>query len=205
MAQLSFFSAEACVPEITDLAGVLCAGGQIASFAATAARLSIVVDESWRAEVLAGEFGLRGVDAEVARSDGGHALIRTAFRADLIPLATAWTGGAVKAVPADLRLYGPALRLWVLAGGRRADSGGGFLLGLDPRAPDTHGPLSHAVGHLGLLPPARAGALVGARAGGPAVRISGTKRLRRLAELVGEPPVGAETTWPNSRLPVPAA
>lgn len=208
VAQLSFFSADASAPSVADLAGVLCGPGQLASFAATAARLSVLVDERWRAEVLAAEFARRGVDAEVASSDAGHALVRTAFRADLIPLAAAWSRGAVKAVPPDLRLDGPMLRLWLLASGRRPAMdapNGAYLLGLDPRAPDTHEPLVRAARGLGLLPDARAGATVGVRGGGPAVRVTGAKRLRRLAELAGAPPSGAEHSWPAALLPTPTA
>lgn len=199
MAQLSFFSADARAPCRADLAGLLCAQGQVATFASSAARLSVVTDDDWRARALAEELELRGVDAGLARSESGHPFVRTAFRSDLIALAKAWTRGAVKAVPPGLALDGAALRLWAIASGRRADAerAQGFLLGLDPGAPDTHDPIWRAVARAGLVPVSRGGSLLGARGGGPAVRISGRKRLLRLIELVGDAPPGGQDAWPR--------
>jgi hypothetical protein len=188
--QLSFFSAEANTPKVDDLAGLLCCQGQVASFGNTAARLSVVVDEPWRAEAIAAALHERDMDAEVTTSEEDHPLVRTAFRADLIPLATAWTRGAVKAVPTGLALDGAALRLWALAGGRVAE--GGYLLGLDPHAPDTFEPLGGALARCGL-----AATMLGVRGGGPGLRVSGLRRLNRLAELVGAPPsTSAQAHWP---------
>lgn len=194
MEQLSFFSAEAEGPKVGDLAGVLCAHGQIATFGRTAARLSVVVEHTWRARVLAAEFGARGVDAEVTddtTSDQGQLLVRTAFRADLLELATAFNRGAVKSLPAGFRMDGGSLRLWTLACG--VGNARGYLLPLDRRAPDTHRHLLTALGQIGL-----AGSLVGPRGGGPAVRVTGRRRLASFAELVGEPPQGAEAVWPQA-------
>lgn len=190
MGQLSFFSAEANTPRLADLAGLLCAHGQLASFGGTAARLSIVLEERWRAEAIAAALAERGVEAELAASEESHLLVRTAFRADLIPLATAWSSGAAKAVPAGLALDGAMLRLWALAAGDRCD--GGYLLGLDPDAPDTHEPLGGSMARCGL-----AATMLGARGGGPGLRVSGLRRLNRLAELVGAAPAGpAQGRWP---------
>lgn len=155
------------------------------------ARLSVVVADQWRAAALAGECTLRGVLAELATSDAGLPLLRTAFRADLAELASAWTRGAVKAVPAVFEPDGPVLRLWAQTTGRRDSRG--YLLGLDPRAPDTHEPLVAALATAGLAP-----LLHGERGGNPAVRISGRRRLSRLAELVGAPPPAAPLDgWPS--------
>jgi hypothetical protein len=187
--QLSFFSAEATGPRLADLSGVLCAQGQLVSFGRTAARLSVVVEEQWRAQVLAAEFRRRGADAQLASSEGGHPLVRTAFRVDLISLATAWNRGAVKAVPAGFRLDGAKLRMWALAAGTPVERG--YLLALDPRDPDSHTRLVAALGALGLPCP-----VVGPGAGGPALRVRGRRRLETLAELIGEPPPGAEAAWP---------
>ena len=116
--------------------------------------------------------------------------MRTAFRTDLIAMADAWTAEADKAVPAGLALDGAALRLWTLATGRWIDNG--YLLGLDPRAPQTHEPLVKALALIGL--PA---GLLDARAGGPGVRLTGRRRLGRLVELVGRAPTpAAEECWP---------
>lgn len=189
--QLSFFSVDARAPTVADLAGLLCASGQTVRFGrGGAARLSMVVDEQWRVAALAAECALRGVIAELAASQDGRPLLRTAFRADLAELAAAWTRGAVKAVPACFEAHGPILRLWAQAAGRR--DGRGYLLALDPHAPDTHEPIAAALARAGL-----AAVPLGPRAGGPALRITGRRRLGRLAELVGAPPAtAAPDAWP---------
>jgi hypothetical protein len=193
--QLSFYSAEARAPRVADLAGLLCGPGQAVSFGrGTAARVSVVVPERWRAAALAGALAERGVEAEVGTSEEGQALVRTAFRVDLTQLAAAWLRGAVKAVPPGFDLDGAVLRLWVLTAGRPVDAG--LLLGLDPHAPDTHQPLRRALAMAGL--PA---ALLGVRAGGPALRVVGRRRLDRLVELIGPPPRGAEPCWPGVAVP----
>ncbi|GAA4836897.1 hypothetical protein [Saccharopolyspora rosea] len=191
MDQLSFFSAEARQPRIADLAGLLCGPGQAVGFGrGTAARLSVVVAEEWRARALVAACAERGVDAQLGRSDEGRPLVRTAFRADLTALAARWLRGAVKSVPADFAPDGPALRIWALTAGCAEPSG--YRLGLDPHAPDTHAPLVAALRRSGLETRP-----IGPRAGGPALRLTGRKRLARLAELVGPTPDGAiERTWP---------
>ncbi|MFE9743936.1 hypothetical protein ACFYOT_03425 [Saccharothrix saharensis] len=116
----------------------------------------------------------------------------TAFRTDLAGLAARWLDGDRKVVPPDFALDGAALRLWALASGRWVESGSGYLLGLDPEAPDTHEPLRKALATSGLP-----STLLTGRAGGPALRVTGRRRLERLAELVGRAPRGvAERTWP---------
>lgn len=187
--QLSLFSADATAPALADLAGVLCGHGQVARFAGSAARLSVVVDAQWRADAIAAELEARGIAAEVARSGSGHPLVRTAFLRDLAPMAHAWTRGAVKAVPEGFTPDGPMLRLWALAGGRA--EGRAYLLDLDPSAPDTHRKLTDALARAGLR-----GVLRGPRAT-PAVQLSGKRRLAALAGLMGHPPAGAEGCWPG--------
>ena len=189
--QLSFFSVDARLPVVGDLAGLLCGPGQTVRFGrGGSARLSVVVADSWRVRALAGECANRGVEVDVAVSDDGRPLVRTAFRADLAELAAAWMRGAVKAVPAGLELEGHTLRLWAQAAGRC--DGRGYVLGLDPHAPDTHEPLTAALVRVGLTP-----VLLGARGGGPALRITGRRRLGRLVELIGAPPPGATAdSWP---------
>ncbi|AOS61140.1 hypothetical protein [Actinoalloteichus hymeniacidonis] len=183
-AQLSFFSSEARPPRVDDLGGLLCAQGQAVGFGhGTAARISVITEDAWRVRELRNLCLARGVDVELARSDEGYPLLRTAFRTDLAALAARWLRGAMKSVPAGLELHGPALRIWAAAAGRM--DGSGFLLGLDPRAPDTHGPIAEALARSGL--PAAA---LGARAGGPALRVTGRRRIARLAELVGAAPTG---------------
>lgn len=190
MSQLSLFSADARPPRAADLAGLLCGPGQVARFGAgDQARLSIVLADPGRAAAVQSGCAAAGVDLEPVRTESGATALRSAFRCDLVELATGWTRGAVKAVPAEWQLDGAALRLWALAAGC-SDERGGYLLALDPHAPQTHLPLIAAITRLGL-PPARV-------RGAGALRISGTRRIARLVELVGPaPPVIAAADWPR--------
>lgn len=196
---ISLFSAEASGPGLPDLAGLLCGQGQITGFGRTAARLSVVVEEPWRAHVLARECRRRGADAQVAVAECGSPQVRTSFRVDLLPLALRWlragcTGPAEddsgKAVPDGFRLSGAMLRMWALASGRPGPSG--YLLGVDPLAPRMHEGLLASLAPLGVH--AR---LLGPKAEAPAVRVNGRRRLDSLVELIGEPPAGAEAAWPD--------
>jgi hypothetical protein len=192
-AQISFFSAEAGQPGLADLAGLLCGPGQVARFGASGtARLSLVLDDPARAPALSAEMVVRGVGTELVEADSGSFALRTAFRSDLVELAAQWVRGAIKSVPEGFDPDGGALRFWTLATGvpdRRA----GYLLGLDPHAPQTHVPLAGVLTRLGL-PVVR----LGPRGGGPALRISGIRARRRFAELVGPPPPQeAAGCWPT--------
>jgi hypothetical protein len=184
------FSAEARPPQVSDLAGLLCGPGQITRFGAgDQARLSIVLPDPARAPAVATACAATGIAVTAVRTDSGGVALRTAFRCDLVGLARAWMRGSVKCVPEEWQLEGPALRMWALAAGR-PDERGGYLLGLDPHAPETHLPLIAAATRAGL-PPARDGR-------GPALRISGTRRVARLVELVGPVPPGTATAeWPR--------
>ena len=191
MSQLSFFSAESVPPAVTDLTGLLAAGGQVV-LVGGGARLSVVVDRPWRAEAIAEMVDEAGLDPEVSRTDEDTPLVRTAADARLVTIAADWTRGAVKTVPPQW-LPGPReLRAWALAAGTpEADR---YLLGLDPHAPDTHSPLASALMRVGIAP-----TLIGTRGARPALRISGRRRLSRLVENVGEPPDDAEalSQWPH--------
>lgn len=184
------FSAEARPPQVSDLAGLLCGPGQLTRFGAgDQARLSIVLPDPARAPAIAAACAATGIAVTAVRTDSGGVALRTAFRCDLVGLARAWMRGSVKCVPEGWQLDGPALRMWALAAGR-PDERGGYLLGLDPHAPETHLPLIAAATRAGL-PPARDGR-------GPALRISGTRRVARLVELVGPVPPGTATAeWPR--------
>jgi hypothetical protein len=190
--QPSLFSEQARAPLTADLAGVLCAQGQVYGFGrGVAARLSVVVDAPWRAAELERACALRELVAERGSTEEGRSVVRTAFVAELVPLAAAWTRGAVKSVPAGLQLDGATLRTWALAAGSR--DGRGYVLRLDPHAPGMHGPLAAALAAAGLAP-----ALLGPRGGGPALRVTGRRRVARLAELLGEPPADAPAGgWPG--------
>ena len=193
MSQLSFFSAEAMPPAITDLCGLLAATGQVVTSGGRA-RISIVVDAQWRAEAIAELIEQAGLEVEITRSDEGSPLVRTASVVDLRPLADQWTRGAVKAVPPGWVPSGRQLRVWALASGRGEAEGERFVLGLDPHAPDTHAPLAQALMRAGIAP-----TLIGTRGSGPGLRISGRRRLGRLVESIGEAPgnVDDRTGWPH--------
>ena len=195
MSQLSFFSAESVPPAIADLTGILAAPGQVSLVGdaqGRAARLSVVVDDLWRAEALAEMIAEAGLEPEIARTDENSPLVRTTVDHRLATIAAEWTRGAVKSVPQHW-LPGPReLRAWTLASGTpEADR---YLLGLDPHAPDTHSALASAMMRVGIAP-----TLIGTRGSHPALRISGRRRLSRLVENVGEPPEFADalSQWPR--------
>jgi hypothetical protein len=195
VSQLSFFTAESVPPAVADLSGVLAASGQIVMVGArevAGARLSVVVDQPWRAAALAEMIHEAGLEPEIARTEEDTPLVRTAVSELLRPIAAEWTRGAVKTVPPRW-LPGPReLRAWTLAAGTpEADR---YLLGLDPHAPDTHSPLASALMRVGIAP-----TLIGTRGGRPALRIGGRRRLSRLVENVGEPPADPEalSLWPR--------
>lgn len=189
--QLSFFSAssEPAVP--SDLAGLLCGPGQHVRRGDTA-RISVVVAELWRSEALLTEYADRDLDGEaVAASPDATWSVRTRFDAALDPLARQWSGsGAGKRVPPGFLLSGAALRLWCIAAVRQWEDG--YALGLGERDEACWEPVGAALAQAGL--PA---VLVGSRGGGPAYRITRRRRVRRLGELVGDPPAGApDGAWP---------
>jgi hypothetical protein len=188
---MSLFSAEARPAGVHDLAGLLCGPGQIVRFGAgDQARLSVALSDPAHAPAVVEACAAAGVPVGTVRTEHGTTVVRSAFRCDLVGLAREWTTGAVKGVPPGWQLDGAALRLWCLAAGQ-PDERGGWLLMLDPHAPDTHLPLIAAATRAGL-PPARVPR-------GPGLRISGTRRVRRLVELVGPPPRGVDPArWPRS-------
>ncbi|KAA0104129.1 hypothetical protein [Mycolicibacterium sp. P1-5] len=191
MSQLSFFSAESVPPAVADLTGLLATTGQVVVVGG-GARLSVVVDDLWRAEALAEMISETGLEAEIARTDENNPLVRTAVDARLSGIAASWTRGAVKTVPPQWLPGARELRAWTLAAGSpEADR---YLLGLDPHAPDTHSPLASALMRVGIAP-----TLIGTRGSRPALRISGRRRLSRLVENVGEPPKQMEalSAWPR--------
>ncbi|MGU3433063.1 hypothetical protein ACNHUS_08590 [Actinomycetes bacterium M1A6_2h] len=199
MGQLSFFSAESMPPAATDLSGLLAGPGQLVTVSpeggrSVKARISVVVDDDYRAHAIADMIEETGLDAEITRSEENRPLVRTSAVDDLRALATQWTKGAVKAVPAGW-VPGPReLRGWVLASGRIEAGGERFVLGLDPHAPDTHSTLVQSLMRAGIAP-----TLVGTRGTTPALRITGRRRLTRLLENIGDPPPGAENAggWPR--------
>ena len=123
--------------------------------------------------------------AEPARDRPGPAVasfeVRTAYSSRLNGLARAWPPP-----PDRLFLSGPRLRLWVAAAGEPRS--GGYALRLDPV--DNPGIADSALVRAGL-----AGTVSDQ---GLYYLISGKKRLRRLAELVGvRPPAAPQALWPG--------
>ena len=194
MNQLSFFSAESLPPSVTDLSGLLAATGHVVTSSGSA-RISVVVDAQWRADAIAELIEQCGLRAELGRSEEDRPLVRTASVPELSALASLWTKGAVKAVPPGWVPGSRELRAWVLASGRPEAEGERYVLGLDPHAPDTHSVLAQSLMRAGISP-----TLIGTRGSAPGLRITGRRRLLRLTENVGEPPlnVDARTIWPHA-------
>ncbi len=154
------------------------------------ARLSIVLGEQWRARVIMEAFDLRGLPGEQVRTFDGQFSVRTPFHRSVAPLAARWSRGSSKLPPPDWQLTAARVRLWALAAGRADPSG--YLLGLGRTDEACWAPAGMALAAAGL-----AGTLLGPRADGPAYRIVGQRRTRRLRELTGAPPEHAPAgTWP---------
>lgn len=159
------------------------------------ARLSVLVDERWRAETLAAEFALRGVGAEHAVLAATVAptgvAVRSAFSPALLERAESWMRGARESPPPGFVLGAGGLRLWAIAAGR-ADRAG-FLLGTGPPHGAVHAAAGAQLARMGLA------AVAVSQRGGPGWRVSSLRRIRRLAELLGEPPPGGAHLWPAVR------
>lgn len=187
--QLSLFGVEAADPSPADLAGLLAGPGRISRMGGTA-RVSVDVDAAWRVHVLVAEFALRGLAATWAPTAEGQLAVHTAYTSALAPLGAAWLRGGGQRPPARFFLSGPRLRLWVAAAGSVEPPG--FLLRLGPTDEGCWEAAGAALAAVGLP-----GALLGPRAGGPGYRITGRRRLARLAELVGDRPAAApRPAWP---------
>jgi hypothetical protein len=125
----------------------------------------------------------RHADASGGPPGGGVASfeVRTAYSSRLNGLARAWPATADQ-----LFLNGPRLRLWVAAAGE--PHAGGYALGIDPEK-------DHAIADAALV---RAGLAGLVSDDGRYYLILGRKRIRRLAELVGERPEAApKALWPG--------
>lgn len=198
--QPSLFGVEANDPAPGDLAGLLAGPGTLGRMGGTA-RVSVVVDAAWRVHVLVAELVRRGLTASWQPAGEGRYLVRTAYSIRLAGLARAWSGdGTGKRPPVPLHLAGHALRLWVAAAGsaspgptaspaRSSPPGGGsaapdgYELRLGPDDQMCWSAVGAALHAAGL-----SAALLSPVGGPPAYRITGRRRLERLAELVGPPP-----------------
>ncbi|MDT4975589.1 MAG: hypothetical protein QOG98_1347, partial [Pseudonocardiales bacterium] len=116
---------------------------------------------------------------------------RTAFHPDLVGSAARWTRGAVEGPPAGFALTPGGLRLWAIAAGHRDDVG--YLLGTAHPDDALHLAAGAQLSRLGVTAVEISGR------GEPGWRVTSLKRIRRLVELLGEPPPGAEQTWPRTR------
>ncbi|PZS31013.1 MAG: hypothetical protein DLM58_12600 [Pseudonocardiales bacterium] len=190
MTQFSLFGAAVAEPTLDDLGGVLLGGGHWAR-TADGARLSVVVTDRWRADALAAAFAVRGVDGPdaVIVAEGGFAA-RTAFHADLAAAAARWTRGANEGPPVGFVLTPGGLRLWAIAAGHPDDVG--YLLATAEPDDATHLAGGAQLSRLGVAAISISGR------GEPGWRVTSLKRIRRLVELVGEPPAGAEQSWPRA-------
>jgi hypothetical protein len=189
VSQLSLFGAAAREPVLADLEGLLAGNGQVVRRGDTA-RLSVLLDARWRVDMIVSQLAeLFGIVAEVVTAEAGTA-VGTPWSSQLLPVADAWTHGAVKRPPSGWALDGSRLRWWALAAGRQV--AGMYTLALG--ASDEHAwtSIGSALAMAGVP-----GALVGPRADGPAYRIVGRRRLVRLLELVGDRPAGVpDDAWP---------
>lgn len=132
--QLSLFGVEARPPTPMDLEGLLVGAGEVGRMGGTA-KVSIEVEDAWRAQVLRAECEQRGlvVSCEPTGVEDRWT-VRTAYAALLAPLAARWLDGTRKVCPADLVLDGRRLRLWVAAAGSW-DGQRAYLLRLAPSRP----------------------------------------------------------------------
>lgn len=192
--QLSFFGAGTEPAGPDDLAGLLAGPGQVVR-ADAGTRLSVVLrvpagHDSWRTDALIHAFEGAGLAGEVAETVDGLTAVRTNFVPELSELAKTWTRGAMKVPPAGFTLTGAQLRLWAIAAGWHDEVG--YLLALGESDESAWSGSGAALQSAGV-----SASLVGARAGGPAYRINGQRRLAKLRELIGDPPEGAPPDdWP---------
>lgn len=189
MSQLSLFGAAAREPVLVDLEGLLAGNGQVVR-RGDRARLSVVVTDPWRVDVLVASLADHlGLTADVTPAETGVA-VGTPWLPELLQVADSWTRGAVKSPPPGWVLDGSRLRWWCLSSGLTV--GGMYTLALGANDDHAWSAVGSALAVAGVP-----GALVGPRADGPAYRIVGRRRLVRLLELVGEAPGGLpEDAWP---------
>jgi hypothetical protein len=179
--QLVIFSADSAKPALGDLAGLLIGPGQVSRMGGTA-RVSVLVSQAWRVHALAAEFAARGLAISWEPTEDGAYWVRTSYSSTLIRLN-----------PPSF-LDGLRLRLWYLASGSLEEGEEhGVLLGLGHH---------HALARPALAPLGLDGEVVQ----GPAIRIVGEAKRRRLADLIGEGPARAPRgEWPIASRPAAQA
>lgn len=184
--QLPIFGAASADPAPTDLAGLLIGTGQLVRMGGTA-RVSVVVTQAWRVHVLVAEMAARRLAPTWEQVlDESHFTVRTAYTGILAPLGAAWLRGAVKAPPPNFALDGVRLRLWFVAAGSLNPDDSEIIMRLGANDENCHGPARRALRQLGID---------SEQVKGPALRISGRRRVRRFGELIGDHPHAA-APWP---------
>jgi hypothetical protein len=175
--QLGIFSADSARPTLADLTGLLIGPGQVSRMGGTA-RVSVSVSQAWRVHALAAEFAARGLSISWEPTDDGAYWVRTSYSSTLVRLTS------------PSFLDGLRLRLWFLAAGELEEGEEhGVLLGLGH---------NHALARPALAPLGLDGEVVK----GPAIRIVGEAKRRRLADLIGERPARApRAAWPIASRP----
>jgi hypothetical protein len=190
VSQTTFDSADALPPSLDHLDGLL-AGPAHAMLLDEGARVSVLLRDSWRSLPLLAGLEDVGVAAEVVTTSDGDLVVRTAVLPELRPVAERWTSGAVKRPPAGFALDGARLWWWCASAGSRDRTG--YVLTLGPHDEEAWPALGAALSTTGL--PA---VFLPESGGGPAYKVVGAKRLRRLAELVGPAPAGTpDGAWPT--------
>lgn len=204
--QLSLLAGDVAPPGVTDLEGLLCGTGHVvrgSGATADAARISVLVDDPWRVAAMEEQLDALGLldpsQPSPTPSRPQAISVRTRFDPRLLPVARRWARGATPVAPAPLHLDGHRLWWWAVSAGtsepdtgRRSGAMRAFRLRLAPSAPKRWAPAGAALAEVGVP-----GIFLGPRADGPAYRLVGSRRLARLADLVGEPPAGAPASaWP---------
>ena len=190
---MSLFAAGMNDPSYDDLEGLLLGQGTIER-RGDEARLSVVVADAWRAEILLRGLAGLACAAEAAQREDGIEIV-TSYLQELYASALRWHSPTGKHAPAGLRVDGARLWWWCVAAG--SSEGSGYRLGLGC----TDGDAVWSAAGAALAAAGVPGALVGQKphsADGPAYRVLGVRRLARLAELVGPAPAGAPAeAWPR--------
>lgn len=196
-AQLSLFSVGVRPPAYADLEGLLAGPGHVVRREHTA-RLSVLLPDpaGWRVEALLAGMAELALDGETVRDELGLS-VRTPFDAELLPLATRWSRGAITTAPAGFALDGPRLRWWSLAAGHLDAVGYVLCLGDDEASWPRIGAALASAGVPGTFVRPRQGA--SGRLEHESYRIVGGRRRTRLAELVGPAPAAAPIgSWPTA-------
>ncbi|MDX6244192.1 MAG: hypothetical protein QOE76_1915 [Frankiales bacterium] len=193
MSQMSLFAAGMSDPSFDDLEGLLAGPGSIER-RGDAARVSVLVADGWRAEVLLRGLSALGPGAQAEACPDG-VLVQTPLVPQLCAVAQRWFSPAGKHAPAGLRVDGARLWWWCIAAG--GGDSAGYRLGLGRADGDEVWSAAGAA----LATAGVTAALVGRgqrAAEGPAYRVVGARRLVRLAELVGAAPQGVPpAAWPT--------